>query len=390
MFIPRSLRLKGVREAPRSKAAPDIAEAPPDVAEAPPDPLDTVNQDTVKQDALVEATKKTSTESPAPQTDVPAKKRGPRFTVKPITPEYLSQLTCGMELIFSDYAHHEKSRLRWLQEHYRTEDGDDKFVHLTAILQHRNISMMKPEATHATLQQALRDFPSDIVELSENSFFVRRKPSTYPPRFLPNDSFSVVDDDGLSFWDQRTIYVEPHLRTLCKTPAKVAHFLKVHGQIKGKWLPVQAVHMLWNSCAFVVLSGNVTHKDRWEKWRAAEKPEDWKVLTKVEHTKRTAEYVALLEEEKKNPPVVRNTQADEVVIPAIAAPAALPMNTEITSEITEVIVSEIAAESDDGKPTYIPKRKRNNWKPKKRTAPDETNTAIEESEEEEPKAKRQE
>lgn len=119
MFVPRTLRLKGVREAPRPKATPDVAEA------LPPDPLDTINQD-----ALVEAMEKTNTESPTPQTEAPAKKRGPRFTIKPITPEYLSQLTCGMELIFSDYAHHEKSRLRWLQEHYRTEDGDDKCMYL--------------------------------------------------------------------------------------------------------------------------------------------------------------------------------------------------------------------------------------------------------------------
>lgn len=180
---------------------------------------------------------------------------------------------------------------------------------------------------------------------------------------------------------------------MCQTPAKVAHFLKVHGQMKEKWLPVQAVHVLWNSCAFVVLSGNVTHKDRWEKWRAAEKPEDWKVLTKVEHTKRTKEYVALLEKERKNLHGVRNAQTNEVVIPAIAAPAALPMNTEILSEVAPEVAPEIASEiasgSDDREPTNKPKRKRNNWKPKKRTNSEETNTAMEESEDEEPKAKRQ-
>lgn len=40
------------------------------------------------------------------------------------------------------------------------------------------------------------------------------------------------------------------------------------------------------------------HEGPWEKWRATEKPEDWKVMTKVEHTKRTEEYAALVKEAK--------------------------------------------------------------------------------------------
>lgn len=136
--------------------------------------------------------------------------------------------------------------------------------------------------------------------------------------------------------------------------------------MKEKWLPVQAVHMLWNSCAFVILTGNVMHEDIWKKWRAAEKPENWKVLTKFEHTKRTVEYVALLEKAGKKPQGVRRTQTDDIDIPAIAAPAALPMNMEI------------AGESEDGEPTKKGKRKRKKNKRKKATNIDETNTTIEE------------
>jgi hypothetical protein len=68
--------------------------------------------------------------------------------------------------------------------------------------------------------------------------------------------------------------------------------------MKEKWFPIQAVHTLFNSCAFVVLSGNVTHEEVWRKWRELDRPEWWKVMTKVEHTKRTEEYLELLKEEQ--------------------------------------------------------------------------------------------
>jgi hypothetical protein len=69
------------------------------------------------------------------------------------------------------------------------------------------------------------------------------------------------------------------------------------------------------------------HEDVWQKWREADKPENWKIMTKVEHTKRTAEYVALLE--TQNPRGMRKNKIDESELPAIARPAVLPMVTEI-------------------------------------------------------------
>ncbi|KAF2131186.1 hypothetical protein P153DRAFT_288057 [Dothidotthia symphoricarpi CBS 119687] len=331
MFVPRAVRLKGVREQrPKPPATPSLK--PP--AE---------NTRASSEDVLVEAMRRTrtTTYSPAPQQEVKdstASKRGPRFTVKPVTPEYIAQLAAGIELIFTDYAHQEEKRQQWLEERHRVVDGEQKFIHLTAILQHPNISKMKPEVTQVLLQQALQEHPSDILEVAQNGYFVRRKPSSYPLPFVPNNSFDVVDDDGLAFWDQRTIYVEPHLRNLCQTPAKVAYWLKEHGQLKPKWLPIQAVHMLWNSCAFVVLSGNVMHDDVWRKWREANKPDDWKVMTKVEHTKRTAEYLALLE--KENPRGMRKANIDASTLPAIERPAALPMDVEIVPEEPQLDVAE--------------------------------------------------
>lgn len=65
------------------------------------------------------------------------------------------------------------------------------------------------------------------------------------------------------------------------------------------------------------------HEGTWNKWRAAGKPDDWKIMTKVEHTKRTAEYLALLE--KENPRGMRRNQEDVSKLPPIARPATLSM-----------------------------------------------------------------
>jgi hypothetical protein len=214
----------------------------------------------------------------------------------------------------------------------RTHDSD---IHLTAILEHPNISTLKPEASQVLLQQAVKERPSKMLEVSSNSYYIRRKPSSYPPKYLPHNSFDVTDDDGLAFWDQRTIYVEPHLRNICPTPAKVAHWLAEHGQLRPKWLPIQAVHTLWNSCAFIVLSGNVMHEDVWQKWRDADKPENWKIMTKAEHTRRTAEYVALLEQQ--NPRGMRKHRAEDSELPQIARAAVLPIATEMAPEYSEAV-----------------------------------------------------
>jgi len=212
-----------------------------------------------------------------------------------------------------------------------------------------------------------------MLELSSNGYHVRRKPSLYPPKYLPHNSFEVTDDDGLAFWDQRTIYVEPHLRNICPTPAKVAYWLAEHGELRPKWLPIQAVHTLWNSCAFVVLSGSVMHDDVWQKWRAADKPEGWKITTKVEHTKRTAEYVALLKAE--NPRGMRKNVVDESELPPIARPAVLPMaytnkappekTVQVSSRKPEEEMMEITAAAEE--PPVKHKRKRR--KPKKANKP---------------------
>lgn len=116
MFVPRAVRLKGVKEPPRPRLSKPSAET------------QTSKDDTNSRDGLVEAMGDASMNSPTPQQDVasdaPAPSRGPRFTTKPVTPEYIAQLAAGIELIFTDYAHQEEERSRWLKNRYREVDGE--------------------------------------------------------------------------------------------------------------------------------------------------------------------------------------------------------------------------------------------------------------------------
>lgn len=116
MFVPRVVRLKGVKESQRPKLKRTLVKAP------------SGKDEVDSKDALVQAMGETSMNSPGPQqeqTHEEAPTRGPRFTTKPVTPEYIAQLAAGIELIFTDYAHQEKERSKWLKDRYRMV-GDER------------------------------------------------------------------------------------------------------------------------------------------------------------------------------------------------------------------------------------------------------------------------
>jgi hypothetical protein len=156
MFVPRAVRLKGVKEPPR-----------PRLSKPSPEPIS--KDDTDSRDGLVEAMGDASMDSPAPQQDVasdaPAPSRGPRFTTKPVTPEYVSQLAAGIELIFTDYAHQEEERSRWLKNRYRVIDGDENCgIYMTCtcavwvLMRHRYTSHRDPR-TPLHLEAEARSHP---------------------------------------------------------------------------------------------------------------------------------------------------------------------------------------------------------------------------------------
>lgn len=112
MFVPRSLRLKGVKEPPKKE--------PEQRGEA-----------STSSNANVEtpnvATQINSTFlQPGDQTKGPENTtKGPKFTIPLATPEYLAQLAAGVELIFTDYAHQHPEHANWLRERYRTVEGEE-------------------------------------------------------------------------------------------------------------------------------------------------------------------------------------------------------------------------------------------------------------------------
>ncbi|KAF2017164.1 hypothetical protein BU24DRAFT_460241 [Aaosphaeria arxii CBS 175.79] len=209
--------------------------------------------------------------------------------------ENLDTLLSGIELIFTDYAQQDPEGSKWLSQHYRSVGSEENYIHFSAILEHPNISTLKPAPSQLSLRQAIESGQTKTLELAAGGYHVRRKPSTYPLSHIPPGASSLCNDDGVKYWDERTIYVEPHSRHFCRTPARVAYWLSHHGQLREKWLPIQAVLPLYNSCAFVVLSGNVTHADMLQKWIGKGVPKDWRILSKAEHSKRTEEYLELLQ-----------------------------------------------------------------------------------------------
>ena len=75
------------------------------------------------------------------------------------------------------------------------------------------------------------------------------------------------------------------------------------------------------------------HNEMWQKWREGGKPENWKVMTKVEHTKRTAEYTSLLDQQ--NPRAKRKHRGEDDELPPIARPATLPIATNTVLQLRE-------------------------------------------------------
>jgi hypothetical protein len=100
MFVPRALRLKGIKEKTKPRGEPPTKKVRTD-------------DKTKTSQSIVDS----SGNGTKPQS-------GPRFVTRPVTPEYLGFLVDGMELMFSDYAHQDKKQAGWLQEHYR--DVEDK------------------------------------------------------------------------------------------------------------------------------------------------------------------------------------------------------------------------------------------------------------------------
>lgn len=132
MFLPRVIRNKGFREPEKlaKKPPPEepLDERPskrPRLAE---DELDGESDTLEKTAAVVDKPQ----QSPAAESQTAVephgnvKPRGSRFTVAQITDEYLEKLVCGIELLFSDYAHLDPEASQWLQSHYRTVKGEDK------------------------------------------------------------------------------------------------------------------------------------------------------------------------------------------------------------------------------------------------------------------------
>ncbi|KAF2810050.1 uncharacterized protein BDZ99DRAFT_476268 [Mytilinidion resinicola] len=328
MFLPRVLLKKGMR--PPAKRTPNPPPAPAQAEEGTADPQavpptrpatlqtsESTGPESTQQtggqapdnEALLVRGKRKLDQTPLAEetTTVPKKakgdqpRKGSNFTPKQkwiVNDDYLKEVTLGIEIFFSDYAHRDStSSLNRLQ---KVIDGESGYIHLQTLISSRLLDRMKPYATHDIIRQALQSFPSDYVEIAQDGLHVRRKPSTYPLPFLLDEESAAIkeEEEGLSFWDSHTIYVEPSNPLLCVRPTSVAASLLKNGDLSAKLLPIQAIQVLRPSCAFVVFSGSITLSSG-ETWLEKGLPKDWIVMSKEEHDGRTKEYKGLVDHDRQ-------------------------------------------------------------------------------------------
>jgi hypothetical protein len=250
-----------------------------------------------------------------PKASSEPKPRGPKFAAPPgVDDAYLQKVVCGLELIFSDYAHHDAASKAWSTPFYRTINGEEKCkslpfplttnpqeipmlinddldIHLSVLISHRALSTLRPQCTQTHITNAITAYPSPLLETTSSHpsapiTHVRRKPSTYPAPFMPVSLGPSPPTPSPEFWHARTIYVEPSQRFVTSVPAALAWHIKNDARMREKWLPVQAV--LYDGlkgehlCAWVVLSGDVEVGGMFEKWDEARRKRNAEALAAAE------------------------------------------------------------------------------------------------------------
>lgn len=126
MFVPRAVRLKGVREPDRTKI-----ERPRKKARVQSELDDSAS---IKiPDAAPASTEKEVDTNVTKSVDKVA-------SHKSTSPEYLGKLLSGVELLFTDYAHQDKAGADWLKGHYRDVEGESNCELLSLpSLHHRSV-----------------------------------------------------------------------------------------------------------------------------------------------------------------------------------------------------------------------------------------------------------
>ncbi|KAF2839752.1 hypothetical protein M501DRAFT_1015842 [Patellaria atrata CBS 101060] len=205
--------------------------------------------------------------------------------------EYFEQLICAVELVFATYAYKDKDSRKWLETHQRSINGEEGYIHLSALLTHSYLTTFRKIPSQVQFRQALISNLKGHSQLqhSRDGYLVRRIPGSMAQSLAGGEPDGELTKDN-KFWNARTVYIEPHLSMLCTTPAKVLWWIKKAKGFRKAYLPIQKIWSPHVAYAFVLLRKQVAECDvRKLGW-----PDDWIVLSKDEHTRRTQEYITLL------------------------------------------------------------------------------------------------
>ncbi|PWW78404.1 hypothetical protein C7212DRAFT_357053 [Tuber magnatum] len=197
-----------------------------------------------------------------------------------IDPTLAKEMVMTLEILFSDYGI-ESGPPEWFSARMRSVEGESDFIHLSALLDCPLLAEMKPKPSQMTFRKALTQCPPDLLQLSKDRYYIRRR-----HEYLPSSKSPARHQKDL---DGSTIYIEPHVTGITLNPGRVARMLS-QSAMPRKYLPVQFVEAGDTAWAFVILSTAVSHEDaeNQELW-----PRGWIVMTKHEWIRRDEEYQQL-------------------------------------------------------------------------------------------------
>ncbi|KAL7266783.1 hypothetical protein RUND412_010654 [Rhizina undulata] len=188
------------------------------------------------------------------------------------------ELVLALEILFSTYGLLRGKWTGYLKERMRSLEGLNDWVHLSALVECPFLyeAMRKKEVSQVELMRAMKKVPSEILELSEDNYHVRRR--------------SKLDEklENVKDLEVYTVYIEPQITKVTTHPGKLARFM-TQSSLPRRLFPIQNVEGPEKEYGFITFSSEVSQKEIEGELRDLW-PENWIVMSKAEWLRRDTLY----------------------------------------------------------------------------------------------------